>query len=192
MNTIQSLQEAPRTNDNDQSALARFQLGFEYVVDPVALEIYPLLEDRLGEKRKVEPRIMEVLVQLAAHYGQVVSSDDLIERVWDNYGGGKEALMQTISKLRKLLGDDAQQQRTIQTISKKGYRLLLPIRKLEPDTYISAYEQKRTVSVGLFTGFVERLTKPKFFLAFLFLSIVVLMLISRLSYLIFWLATMVD
>ena len=163
-----------------------FQLGFDFVATPATHQLFTLHGSDLGTSMKVEPKLMEVLVCLAEFHGQVVSTDHLIETIWDNYGGGKEALMQAISKLRKLLQDDAQQQRTIQTISKKGYRLLLPVKQVNPNTF-SASEKARPKArqkVGAFTGFIERLTQPKFFLAFLFFSVVVLFGLAISSYLV--------
>lgn len=174
----------------------RFQLGFDFVLSPSTLEIMTLHEEEIGGKIKVEPKVMEVLLCLIEQEGQVVSQEYLIEKIWDNYGGAKEALMQAVSKLRKLLQDDAQQQRTIQTISKKGYRLLLPVRTLSGEGYQAFVKEgsnnKRQKKIGAFTGFVERLTQPKFFLAFLFLSLVILMGLAISSYIIFWLAMIID
>ena len=63
---------------------------------------------------------------LARHPGQVASRDELL-RVWPGVVGD-DALTQTILKLRKALGDEARHPRYIETISKRGYRLIAAVR----------------------------------------------------------------
>ena len=102
--------------------------------------------------------------------------------------------MQAISKLRKVLGDKPRQPDYIETIPKKGYRLIASVREAPalinspvqpevPFVWESAPQQ-----VGMFTGFIERLTKPKFLLAFLLFSAVLIMVLGNLGYIIFWLS----
>lgn len=78
--------------------------------------------DKSGKKTKVEPRIMRVLQILVDNSPNVVSREQLIEEVWDNYGGADDALNQAISHLRKILHDTKKDDRIIETVVKKGYR----------------------------------------------------------------------
>ena len=64
---------------------------------------------------------MKVLQNLAEANGEVVLKSDLIEKIWDNYGGADDALMQTISKLRKYLSHDPHIH--ITNVHGKGYIL---------------------------------------------------------------------
>lgn len=70
---------------------------------------------------------MEVLVYLADHAGNVVSREELEQVVWKDRVVGYDALTGTMRKLRKILQDDARDPRIIETIPKKGYRLLVPV-----------------------------------------------------------------
>ena len=82
----------------------------------------------LGERSvRLEPRVMDVLVYLAAHPERVVSKEELIEAVWCGSFVEEGALSQAIHSLRKALGDDARQPRYIQTLPKRGYRLVAPV-----------------------------------------------------------------
>ncbi len=72
---------------------------------------------------KLEPRIVKVLEILIRHSPSVVTREQLIEEVWDNYGGAEDALNHAVSQLRKVLNDTDRQNRIIETIPKKGYRL---------------------------------------------------------------------
>ncbi len=82
-----------------------------------------VLRDDAGERR-IEPKMMEVLVYLAEHAGDVVTRDELLENVWTGTVVGDEALSRVVSLLRKLLDDDTRQPIFIQTIPRRGYRLI--------------------------------------------------------------------
>ena len=70
---------------------------------------------------------MEVLMALAARAGQVVSREELLAAVWPGVVVGDEALTQSIIKLRRALGDNPRAPSYIETISKRGYRLIAPV-----------------------------------------------------------------
>ena len=73
---------------------------------------------------RVEPKVMQVLVLLAAHAGQVVAKERLIQTVWPDTFVTDDVLTRAISELRRVFGDDAKESRFIQTIPKSGYRLI--------------------------------------------------------------------
>lgn len=85
-------------------------------------EIIEMTENDSNTHTKVEPRMMHVLQILINNSPKVVSREQLISEVWDDYGGANDALNQTISHLRKLLNDTNKDNRIIETIVKKGYR----------------------------------------------------------------------
>lgn len=80
-----------------------------------------------GRTVRLEPKVVEVLAYLAARPGAVVSREELLAAVWPGVVVGDDTLTQAIIKLRKALGDDAHQPRYIETISKRGYRLIAPV-----------------------------------------------------------------
>ncbi len=71
----------------------------------------------------IEPRIMDLLVLLAAHPGEVMSRDTLIEQVWKVEYGADESLTRAISQLRKTFREAGETAEIIETIPKRGYRL---------------------------------------------------------------------
>ena len=75
----------------------------------------------------LEPRVMDVLVCLAEHAGEVVSRDTLNQQVWANIVVTDQAVTNCISELRHHLGDDRSAHRVIETIPKRGYRLAAPV-----------------------------------------------------------------
>jgi DNA-binding winged helix-turn-helix (wHTH) protein/TolB-like protein/Tfp pilus assembly protein PilF len=101
----------------------RLNIG-EWWVDRTTNEL-----GRGGDTVHVEPKAMEVLMALAGRAGEVVSREALLEAVWPGVVVGDEALTQGIIKLRKALGDNPRAPSYIETISKRGYRLIAPVGK---------------------------------------------------------------
>ena len=80
-----------------------------------------------GEIR-VEPRVMDVLVLMVRHAGQVVTREEFIKTIWNGTFVTDEVLSRCIYRLRQALGDNPRQPRFIETVSKRGYRLIAPVR----------------------------------------------------------------
>lgn len=74
-----------------------------------------------GEYRILEPRVMQVLVALAQHHGDVVSRDQLAETCWGGRIVGEDALNRCIAKIRQLGSESGAF--AIETIPRVGYRL---------------------------------------------------------------------
>jgi len=85
------------------------------------------LLERDGLSVKLKPRAMDVLVYLAEHAGEVVSTDELISTVWQGRVVGYGTIYQSINQLRQALGSDTQKAAYIETISKRGYRLVADV-----------------------------------------------------------------
>ncbi len=86
-----------------------------------------------GSDIRLSPRAMEVLVYLAERAGQVVTRQDFSEHVWHPAIVTDDALTRCISELRRHLGDRAADPRFIETIPKRGYRLLAPVTEVEAE-----------------------------------------------------------
>lgn len=82
---------------------------------------------------RIEPRAMDVLVFLAQHDGAVVSVDELIASVWKGVIVGDGSVYLAISQLRQALGESDEGTRYIETIPKRGYRLAVPVERVEPE-----------------------------------------------------------
>lgn len=111
----------------DQSNIALdlpFFVG-DWLVDPAALRLA-----REDYEVKIEPKVMEVLLCLVQNAGQVVSRQDIESAVWQDIIVGYDSLGSTIIKLRKAFNDDSRSPSIIETVPKKGYRLIPPIRQV--------------------------------------------------------------
>lgn len=94
----------------------------DWRVDPAALRV-----SRGGEEVRLEPRVMAVLVYLAARPGLVVSRRELEHSLWRGRIVTEDAVTNAVIKLRRALGDDARDPRFIETIPKTGYRLVAAV-----------------------------------------------------------------
>jgi tetratricopeptide (TPR) repeat protein len=77
-------------------------------------------------------RAMDTLCYLMERPGEVVSANELISNVWDDRVVGDGAVYQCIKQLRQALGDEPADSRYIETIPKRGYRLVAAVTDLEP------------------------------------------------------------
>jgi TolB-like protein/DNA-binding winged helix-turn-helix (wHTH) protein len=99
----------------------------DFKIDPDGL----MLHGPVGEV-SLEPKIMQVLVTLAENPGQMVSRDVLMDKVWAVEFGSDESLTRAISILRKNFGDAHGRRAIIETIPRKGYKLVGTVSKDDP------------------------------------------------------------
>jgi len=82
-----------------------------------------------SKEAHLEPKVMEVLVYLAANPGEVIKRDLLINSIWKTYVSD-EVLSRAISLLRTSLEDDPKNPVFIQTVPRVGYRLIHEVTQL--------------------------------------------------------------
>ena len=77
-----------------------------------------------GEREKLTPKEMEVLLVLYQNMGSTVTRHTLLESVWGTRYANDLGLTQAISRLRQLFKDDHKRPLFIRTVPKKGYQLM--------------------------------------------------------------------
>ena len=80
---------------------------------------------REGSEMKLTPRVAAVLNVLAERSQELVTKKDLFERVWGGIAVSDDALTSCIQELRGALGDDSRRPRYIETLHRRGYRLMV-------------------------------------------------------------------
>jgi DNA-binding winged helix-turn-helix (wHTH) protein len=86
---------------------------------------------RHGTVQHVRPQLMDVLVCLADSAGRTVHRDELLRTVWPGQSTVSEsAVARCIAELRQALGDRAAAPTHIETIPKRGYRVIAPVAAL--------------------------------------------------------------
>jgi len=103
----------------------RFRVG-PWLVQPSLNTV-----SRNGTPMRLTLKAMEVLVCLAEHAGESVPKEELLQIVWRETFVTDDVLVGSISELRRVFEDDAREPRFIQTIPKRGYRLIAAV---EPAT----------------------------------------------------------
>lgn len=104
---------------------AALQVG-DWCVEPQLNQI-----ERAGHRVRLEPKTIELLVFLVQHRGEVVSREELLSALWPGVIVGDNALTQVVTKLRRALGDTAREPTYIEAISKRGYRLIAAVQRLD-------------------------------------------------------------
>lgn len=81
---------------------------------------------RNGFKVKLQEQPFQVLALLLEHPGEVVTREELRRRLWpaDTFVDFEHGLNAAIKRLRASLGDDADNPRFVETVPRRGYRLL--------------------------------------------------------------------
>jgi len=104
------------------ASILKFGEGFE--LDRIAYELR-----RAGRPQKLERIPMDILFLFVDRRGQLVTRDEIIERIW-----GKGVFLDTdnginaaISKIRQALRDDPENPTSIQTVKGKGYRFIAAV-----------------------------------------------------------------
>jgi TolB-like protein/DNA-binding winged helix-turn-helix (wHTH) protein/Flp pilus assembly protein TadD len=84
---------------------------------------------RAGMKIRVQQQPLKLLQILLEHPGEVVSREQLRNRLWANesFGDFDQAVNIAIGKLRSALGDSAESPRYIETLPKRGYRFIAEV-----------------------------------------------------------------
>ena len=97
----------------------------------------------------LEPKSMAVLLYLIERHKEVISREELLDAVWPGIHVGDDSLTAAIIKIRRALGDDARDPSHIETIPKRGYRLISPLCDSDsddPSTYAVVTKPKVAVS----------------------------------------------
>ncbi|MBL8202132.1 MAG: winged helix-turn-helix domain-containing protein [Chromatiales bacterium] len=95
-------------------------------------DVHPLqgVIEQGGHRVHIEPKVMDVLVCLARHPGEVVTREMLLDQVWQGVVVTDDVVTRCISELRTVLRDTDRDRRFIRTIPKRGYSLLVPVEAL--------------------------------------------------------------
>lgn len=82
---------------------------------------------RNGEEIRLTPTLFEILQVLLENSGHIVQKEHLLEKVWPDRFVEEGNLTRNICTLRRILQDDPENPRYIETIPRRGYRLISPV-----------------------------------------------------------------
>jgi TolB-like protein/DNA-binding winged helix-turn-helix (wHTH) protein/Flp pilus assembly protein TadD len=85
-----------------------------------------------GVKLKLQEQPFQVLVRLLERPGELVSREELRSQLWpaDTFVDFDHSLNAAVNRLRDCLGDVAERPRFIETVPRRGYRFVAPVRRI--------------------------------------------------------------
>jgi DNA-binding winged helix-turn-helix (wHTH) protein/tetratricopeptide (TPR) repeat protein len=105
-------------------------------VDPGQQQLF-----KHGMPVAMTPKAFDTLLTLVQKHGQLVSKEELLQTVWPDAFVEESTLAQNVFKLRKLLADGLAGSPCIETIPKRGYRFIAPVREGPPEPPVPAPAQ---------------------------------------------------
>jgi eukaryotic-like serine/threonine-protein kinase len=113
--------------DNGRMPASILMFGDGFELDRIAYELR-----RRGRQQKLERIPMEILLLFVDRRGQLVTREEIIERVWgrDVFLDTDNGINAAISKIRQVLRDDPENPVSIQTVKGKGYRFIAAITEI--------------------------------------------------------------
>jgi DNA-binding winged helix-turn-helix (wHTH) protein len=109
-------------NDLPDAALesSTVEIG-SWTFDPRAGELR-----RGRETKRIEFRAAQTLALLCRRRGEIVTREEILDRVWGGRSVSQNSLAVVIRDIRRALEDDARNPLCLETVSKRGYRLAVP------------------------------------------------------------------
>jgi TolB-like protein/DNA-binding winged helix-turn-helix (wHTH) protein/Tfp pilus assembly protein PilF len=103
---------------------------------------------RNGTLVALAPKAVDLLTELLSHHGAVLTKDELLQQVWAGTFVEEANLAQTISVLRKALGQ-TDDNVYIETIPKRGYRFVHPVKTGIPNAPAPQVEHVESPETGM-------------------------------------------
>lgn len=102
-------------------ATTHYRFG-PFLLDPQARELH-----RDGQRIDLPLSTIDCLIHLVRHRDRPVGRDELAAAVWGRVDVSEVSLSHAVMRLRKVLGDDGNAQRTIRTVPRHGYRWVMEV-----------------------------------------------------------------
>ena len=80
----------------------------------------------------ITPKAFDTLLMLVQNRNRAVGKDELMKAVWPDAFVSEDSLTQSVSVLRRALGDDPAHPRFIVTVARRGYRFVAPVTEIVP------------------------------------------------------------
>jgi len=122
----------PMPSSNREARLLRFGV---FEIDLTAGELR-----KNGARIRLQEQPFQVLTALLLNAGQVVTRDELREKIWpaDTFVDFDHSLNTAVNKIRESLGDSASSPRFVETLARRGYRFIASVDNVRTATAQSA------------------------------------------------------
>ncbi|HEV8130495.1 MAG TPA: winged helix-turn-helix domain-containing protein, partial [Acidobacteriota bacterium] len=106
-----------------------------YEFGPFVVDADDRLLLRDGAAVALTPKVFDLLLILVENSGHVLEKDELVRRIWPDSFVEEGNLNRNISTLRKVLGESPDECRFIETLPKRGYRFIAPVKEIRNGTW---------------------------------------------------------
>jgi len=129
------------------------QVNYHYKIKDWTLKPQSLELCNNEQSFNLQNKVIQVLIELIEANGQIVSNETLLKKVWKDTVVTQNSLNKAISELRKYFNDTPAHPKYIETIPRKGYRLLQKAVKVEvsPDPIKVKRKRRNLVFIGIIT-----------------------------------------
>ena len=101
-----------------------------YQFDDVTFDLRAGRVLRAGSPVALEPKGYDLLVLLASRSGELVTRQEVLDRVWAGVYVTDNAVARVVAQVRRALGDTARGARYIETVPTRGYRFIAPVTRI--------------------------------------------------------------
>ena len=127
-----------------------FRVG-EWLVEPSLNQL-----SRGDTTIQLELKVMDVLVCLAERAGEIVTRREIVDRVWATECIADNTLTKAITEIRNALGDDARNPSHIETVHRRGYRLIAAVDSADHHDSVGSMIARHAFPGGIDRSRIER------------------------------------
>jgi DNA-binding winged helix-turn-helix (wHTH) protein len=126
----------------------RTQTEHYYVFGPFKLDATECRLLREGLLVPLTPKVFAMLLVLVRNCGRLVGKDFLMQELWPDAFVEEANLTYSISVIRKALGESAHTGSYIETVPKRGYRFIAPVREVHSENQVKSLAVLPFVNLG--------------------------------------------
>lgn len=119
-----------------------------YEFGPFRLDASERVLWRAGQPVPITPKVFEILLALVENSGCLVEKDELMKKVWPDSFVEDSNLTFNISVLRKALAREAGEQPFIETVPRRGYRFIAPVKEVageQPEVFLREWTRATVI-----------------------------------------------
>ncbi len=124
-----------------------------YKFDSFILDLKEKTLSNNGERLSITPKVFLLLKILVENHGKIVEKDEIMATVWEDSFVEDSNLTYTIRRLRKILNDDFNQPKFIETVPRRGYRFIGKIEQVKAfeSDFVKEIDESKIASKAVLT-----------------------------------------
>src|SRR6185436_2498564 len=104
---------------------------------------------RAGQPLALTPRLFDTLLYFVEHCGRVIPKEELMKAIWPDAFVEENNLNQSVSAIRRALGERKGENRYLVTVPGHGYRFVSSVRKILSNEEMSSTDQVVAKSIAV-------------------------------------------